>query len=127
MVGERTMAGEAENYLVARAAFERVHAELTAVVDGMREVFAALGRDPTRFAFANVAGHPVPAEAAAASDAVVVDARRWQTPDQIMALLRRWLDAREAMRTSWSAVPRELAGGLVPPPAFAQLRAPGAR
>lgn len=108
------MASEVESYLEARAAFERVSSQTTAILQSVIAVAAALRANPARFMFSNCQPG-MPMEAAMGRDAVSFDAGRWPTAQQIQASLADWHASKSRMESAWHAVPQGIRGGLQPP------------
>lgn len=102
-----------ESYVQAKADFEKVEGEVQALAEIFAAVANALRSQPDRMGFSNtVAGLPLNAFG---RDAVTVNADDWRNPEQIMALLTRYHQAKDSMETLWNSMPPQMQSALQPP------------
>jgi hypothetical protein len=105
----------ADAYLDARSAFDRVAKEVGDVAKMLHIVAGALERNPGKFSFSNTQPG-LPPEAVLSRNTPSITAADWKSAHEIQEMLSRWHDAREAMLELWNGIPHDRRPGLQPPP-----------
>jgi hypothetical protein len=105
----------ADAYLAARAAFERVNANVTNLGTQIARVGEILKVNRSSFCFSNTEGG-FPAEVVMGRQSRTEDGNTWPSAKAINAALMEWHQTRQAMLTAYGSIPQDQRSGVVPPP-----------
>ena len=110
------MSSLSDEYLSARAEFERAKNRVTAMGQFMQAVGTKIVADPDSFYFVNLAAGQQVVVTSAMSPSEGFDATQWLQPSEIMNVLAECRRKKTEMMNAWNRVPADIRGGLVPPP-----------